>query len=398
MTPTPAALGDSHNFGRRVAQRGERVEKPRTIAWEALVLGADSPLRRLLAETAERDGLGADAFEFLPRLGFFPWATGHGGEVERVALEPLTELDAEGQRGLARIVGRSLALFSWLGVADLHWENLVLGRDARGQTIFAPLDVEMILDDLTLPTQTKLLPEADPEVAEICRHAAGVRRVLPYLGKPVSGAVLTTIAAAYLRTLAFLERHGQAISGAFTGLPGLAEIPIRVCLRGTDEYVRARTEAVWPPLLPGEAEQLARGDIPYFFRLYGQPGIHYYADRALSRRSRLPLRGDVPQLEPLLSLERGLRAPSRKSLREEGLFTVLGAFDHPGIAGRFVEGKLAITWKPRSLVVELPDGEELASRRNLRGFVGSVYLPCLCGEVRSVFVPAVTTCEATPAP
>ncbi len=33
----------------------------------------------------------------------------------------------------------------------------------------------------------------------------------------------------------------------------------------------------------------------------------------------------------------------------------------------------------------------------MSAFVGSVYLPCRCGEVRSVFVPAVTTCEAAPA-
>jgi hypothetical protein len=26
--------------------------------------------------------------------------------------------------------------------------------------------------------------------------------------------------------------------------------------------------------------------------------------------------------------------------------------------------------------------------------VGSVYLPCRCGEVRSVFVPEVTVCKA----
>lgn len=377
--------------------REGRVEKPRTLAWEQLLLGVESPLRRVLAEAAAQDGLGPDAFEFLPRLRFFPAPTGHGGAVERVTLEPLPELDAEAQRGLARIVGRALALFSWLGMADLHWENLVLGRDGRGQVVFGPLDVEMILDELTSPTQTKLLPDPDPEVAEVCRHAAGVRRVLPYLGKPLRAAHLLSMVAAYLRTLAFLERHGKAIAAEIQRLPALGEIPIRVCLRGTDEYVRARSEAVWPPLLAGEAEQLARGDIPYFFRLYGKQGIHYYADAALTRLSRLPSRGDVPKLEPLLSLERGLTAPSRKSLREEGLFTLLGAFDHPSMTGRLAEGKLAITWKPRSLVVELPDGEELSSRRNLRAFVGSVYLPCRCGEVRSVLVPAVTTCEAGPA-
>ena len=64
----------------------------------------------------------------------------------------------------------------------------MLGVDARGRVVFSPLDIEMILADLSLPTETKLLPDPDPEVAEICRHAAGVRRVLPYLGKPVGAA------------------------------------------------------------------------------------------------------------------------------------------------------------------------------------------------------------------
>jgi hypothetical protein len=150
---------------------------------------------------------------------------------------------------------------------------------------------------------------------------------------------------------------------------------------------------VWPPLLDAEAEQLARGDIPYFFRLYGRPGIHYFANRALTKLARIPLRGDVPRLDPILSLSRGLRSPSRKTLREEGLFALLGAFDHPALDGRHGSSELDVTFRARSLVVKLPSGEELASRRNLSAFVGSVYLPCRCGEVRSVFVPPVTVCE-----
>ena len=396
MTPAHTPLGDTHNFGRRVGLRGDRVEKPRTIVWERLLLGVDSPLRRLLDEAAERDAPGQEMFGFLPRLAFYPSDSGPGGEVERVELEALGEISGEGRRGLAEIVGRSVALWSWLGVADLHWENLVLGRDGAGRVIFGPLDVEMILADLTLPTHTKLLPDADPEYAEICRHACGVRRVLPYLGKPVSVSDLVAMAAAYRGTLLFLERHAAAIAEVFAGLPGLGETPIRLCLRGTDEYVRARSEPVWPPLLDGEVVQMARGDIPYFFRLLGRPGIHYYGDPTLTRLERLPMQGDVPQLEPLLPVGRGLRAKSRKSLREEGLFALLGAFDHPSFSGRHEHEGLAVTFERRELVLELPDGEELATRRNLSAFVGSVYLPCRCGEVRTVFVPQVTTCDATP--
>ena len=392
LASATTVLGDSHNFGRRVSLKGKRVHKPRTLLWEWLLLGKDSPLRRLLGACAEQDGLGADAFDFLPTLGFARAKGRAGGEVEHVALEPLGRLSRAEKLVLATAVGRSLALFSWLGVADLHWENLVLGRDARGRLVFGPLDVEMIFAELSLPTETKLLPDADPEYAAVCRHACGVRRVLPYLGKPVGPEALLAMAGAYGATLALLERHARAIADTLLRVPGLRRAPIRVCLRGTDEYVRAGSGPLWPPLLDGEAEQLARGDIPYFFRLYGQRGIFYYANRALTKLARLPSRGDVPQLDAMLSLARGLRSPSRKKLREEGLFALLAAFDHDGLAGRHRLGDLLVTFGVRRLVVELPTGEEQSSRRDLSAFVGSVYLPCRCGEVRSVFVPRATRC------
>jgi hypothetical protein len=393
MPASRTQLGDSHNFGRRVSMRAGRVHKPRALLWEWLLLAAESPLRRLLDERAQHDGLPREAFGFLPTLRFH----GNerlGGEVERIRLSPLPRLAKRDRRALAVIVGRSLALWSWLGVADLHWENLVLGLDARDRIVFGPLDVEMLLAELSLPTETKLLPDADPEYAAICRHACGVRRVLPYLGKPVDAADLLAMAGAYRATLGFLDRHAPAIAGVFARVRGLREAPIRVCLRGTDEYVRAQSVPPWPPLLDAETEQLARGDIPYFFRLYGRRGIHYYGNRALTRIERLPLRGDVPQLDPLLSLARGLRAPSRRRLRDEGLFTLLGAFDHSSLSGHHASDELAITLRARSIVVQLPDGEELRSARDLSAHVGSVYLPCRCGEVRTVFVPEVTVCKA----
>ncbi len=387
-------VGDAHNFGRRVAQRRDVIAKPRTLLWEWLLLCAESPLREILV----------GAFEFLPSLGFSsPFEPG-GGEVERVRLAPLVARSGESKRALARVVGEALALFSWLGVSDLHWENLVLGAGAGegaragqgGRIVFAPLDVEMILADLSLPTETKLLPDADPEVAAICRHACGVRRVLPYLGKPVPPALVVLMAGAYRRALELLDLRARAIAEVFARLPHLRETPIRVLLRGTDEYVRARTEPVWPPMLDAESQQLARGDIPYFFRLYGRPGIHFYANEALTRVERLPLRGDVPRLDPILSVSRarGLRSPSRRKLREDGLFAVLGAFDHASIRGRYACDDLAVTYGGRTLTVRLPGGDELQTRRDLGAFVGSVYLPCRCGEVRTAFVPPVTRCGA----
>ena len=391
-------LGDSHNFGRRVSLRRGRVAKPRALLWEWALLGNDSPVRTLLAQIAEREGV-ADLFSFLPTLRFFPGREGLtvGGEVERVALEPWGFRSAVRRLELAAVVGRSLALWSWLGVSDLHWENLVLGVDRQNRTVFGPLDIEMIFAVLSLPTETKLLPDPDPEYAQICRHASGVRRVLPYLGKPVEAEHVLAMASEYRRVLALLERHASSIAKVFSALPGLKKTPIRVCLRGTDEYVRARSEPLWPPLLPAEEEQMARGDIPYFFRLYDRPGIRYYADEALETVEQLPTKGDVPKLDPILPLSRGLRSPARQKLGVEGLFTVLGAFDDKSLTGTHERDGFSVTFKPRSIVVKLEDADEMEVRRgSLSAFVGSVYLPCRCGEVRSVFVPAVTRCLARP--
>jgi len=391
MSKTPPQhLGDAHNFGRRVSERDGFIVKPRPVLWEWLFLARESPLRQFFATATAQD---AAMFGFLPDLKFVNPHAREGGQVERIQLEPLPALSPERKRELASIVGRSLAFWSWFGVADLHWENLVLGVDARGPIVLSPVDIEMVLADLSLPTETKLLPDADPEVADICQHAAGVRRVLPFLGKPVDVGDLLAMASSYLATLVFLDRHARDIARVFADLPGLQQMPIRICLRGTDEYVNADTQSIWPPLLDAEKEQLLRGDIPYFFRLYEKPGIHWYGNRELTEIKTLPTEGDVPQLDPILQVSRGFRAASRKTLRDEGLLTVIGAFDHKSFKGVHAHEGLEVTFQKRTLLVKLPDGDDFEAHRDLSEFVGSVYLDCRCGEVLSVFVPKVTACE-----
>jgi hypothetical protein len=155
---------------------------------------------------------------------------------------------------------------------------------------------------------------------------------------------------------------------------------------------------VWPPLLDAETEQLARGDIPYFFRLYGRPGIHYYASRDLSRIVSLPAGRGMPKNPPLLDVQRALRSPGRKKLREDGLFALVGAFDHAELSGKHQGQHEAAGWSmtlgQRTVRLTLPGGAELETSRALRAFVGSVYLPCRCGEVKSALVPKVTQCRA----
>lgn len=382
--------GDAHNFGRRVVVGESRVNKPRTLFWEWLVLARASPLRTALAALGK-------TFDFLPDLAFTdPRALG-GGEVDRVRLDPLAASAEPAE--VARVTGSAIALFSWLGVSDLHWENLVIGQDASGRIVFAPLDVEIFFADMELPVETKLLPDPDEEQGSSfeSRHTCGARRVLPWIGKPAGGALVVEIAAAYVEALARLDKHAKTISDSLSNAEGLTAAPIRVLLRGTGEYVRAqRGEAVWPPLLDAEKVQLDRGDIPYFFRLYDQRGIRWFTEPTLTEVAALPTTGDVPRLEPSLPIARGLRSTKRKKLRDEGLFTVIGAFDHPAIKGPFETGGVGVTFRKRTLVVELAGGDVLETKRDLGAYVSSVYLGCTCGEVRSVFVPPVTVCETAP--
>lgn len=390
-------LGDSHNFGRRVVERDGRIGKPRTVFWEWLLLCADSPLRALLDRIARLDD-GQVRFDFLPSLRFdtptscLDGGGGMSGEVERIALHPLQIATTADRQTLAEVTGRAIALYSWLGLGDLHWENMALGSDSQGRVIFAPLDVELMLDDHDLPTATRLLPEADPDYAFLYQHACGVRRVLPFLGKPLPISALLAMVLAYHQTLAALDRHSDAIAATLSALPGVRQAPLRVCLRSTGDYLHAGAD-LDPPLLRAEIDQLDRGDIPYFFRLYGRPGIHYFTDSALATSGRLPGRGDVPQLAPLLSLSKGLRSPRRRSLAEQGLFCLLSAFDHPSYRGEHTLDALHVRFSSRRLLLRLHGKDELETHRDLRDHVTSVYLPCQCGEVDSPLVPHVTRCH-----
>jgi len=302
------------------------------------MLSTGSPLRRFLESEGELD--------FLPALAI----DRRRGRVERLKLAPLRKGRED---ELAAIVGKSLALWAWLGVADLHWENMALGVQ-KGRLVLGPLDIEMMFGDMRLPTQTKLIPEADPEYGEELRRAAGVRVALVHLGAPIRGEHLVAIVMAYRATLDFLDRHTKEIARILQPF----DAPIRVLLRATSDYMK--DPVPWPPLLECEREQMDRGDVPYFFRLRGKRGIRWFKD------ARLRTTGIVPaDTEPLLP--RTMRSPSRRVLREQGTLAVVGAFDHPSLTGK--HGPLTLG---KRIVFE-DGGDVMECPRNLRAIVGSVY-------------------------
>jgi hypothetical protein len=389
-------VGDTHNFGRRVEVGDTWVEKPRTVFWEWLLLAAESPLRRALAELEPRPFVSGPFFSFLPALEFVSPFSLTGGKVSRASLSALDSKSFSGSKArdarleLAHIAGRAMALFAWFGVADLHWENMILGRGDEGQLVFAPVDVEILFADMDSPVQTKLIADPDPEYAELSQHAAGFRRLLPYLGKPVEGPTIAAMVAGYAQTYALLQAHRSKLAEAVL-LPQFALQPIRVCLRATAEYIDPERRP-WPPWLAAEIEQLKRGDIPYFFQLYGEGRLRWFTSRALDASSALPSRGDVPRAPALLDIRRDFRGKNRESLLTRGLFAIVGALDHPDLRGTFEAFDASLRLGARKVVIAV-HGEELEATRSLESVVSSLYMPCRCGEVQTVFVPPKTRCR-----
>ena len=131
------AVGDSHNFGRFVEFLQGRYLKPRPLIWEYYVLDPRSEFRKLLDATGE--------FEFLPKLtidkepGFF-----HKGSAQAFHGQPLTEMSAEVFSQAAESLGRMIALCVYLGIGDLHGENIIFNIDLKNKIELAMIDIETI--------------------------------------------------------------------------------------------------------------------------------------------------------------------------------------------------------------------------------------------------------------
>ncbi len=120
---------------------------------------------------------------------------------------------------------------------------------------------------------------------------------------------------------------------------------------------------------PGSGGRAARPrDIPYFFRLYGRPGILLLRGSGAPQGPHDSARGrrSAPRPSPS-TLARPAIADAQQKLRDEGLFALLGAFDHlcpmggPARERRFPGDLQSAHHRHEAL----PTGEELHARRNI---------------------------------
>lgn len=246
---------DKHNFGQRV-ERIQRASdtwlyrKPRSVLWEQLFFGTDSPLRALFDEAGENGSVSLAELLFNLRvevagdwLGFSEEVTG--------STKPITEAHFYS-------FGALMGYCFLFGVRDLHRENVVV-TDSHLQVV----DAEVVLVDLLLPHETAMLPFKDVPF----EFSAG-SLLAPSLDA-ITEAQAERLIAGYVDLFGRATQRRLEITRALEGIADTTA-PVRVILRNTGAYRQILNGTIAPAdLLPEERAQLERGDVPYFFKRIG---------------------------------------------------------------------------------------------------------------------------------
>lgn len=258
-------LSEPHNFGRKVLRtRDGRIAKPRSVFWEKLLL-SETSFRRCLDQIAA----GSRSKFALPKLEFEVQSEMYA-LVDELNLKPISTVDAD----FGYQIGCTIGLFAWLGLSDLHVDNIKVGLAENGQFVFCSVDVETILDDLRNLGHSGLIPDL-----VIPRDVCGLAGILSLFESGLfETESLAAICDGYIHTQFELSKRKSTIEWALCEAlrESSTSLPLRVVLRKTRAYVNYMNNEINPldfeiPVLPGELVQLKRGDVPYFFRYPESP-------------------------------------------------------------------------------------------------------------------------------
>jgi Domain of unknown function (DUF4135) len=235
---------DFHNFGQSVQKIGRGSEmifqKPRPIYWEWLFFGKNSPLSFFFHHST---------FSARPAQTIFNLEVEMGDDFKGESKE-IRASNTPSTPEHFYSLGVLLSYCYVFGIRDLHRNNVVK-TDSHLQVI----DAEVVLARLLLPHETLLLPF-------------------------ITAGQVEMVLRGYYDVFSCVTLHLAKIRQVFDEQEDrFKKIPIRHILRDTIHYRSVLQNPPQIPLFESEVEQLGRGDIPYFFKFVGEPGVHAYIDR-----------------------------------------------------------------------------------------------------------------------
>lgn len=254
--------GDLHNFGQRVQRSfgasGAWYRKPRPVYWEWLFFGRSSPLRPYLSAR----GLSG----FCPAEYLFNLEVDIGADYSGTSCEISREAEVVPGPHHAYGFGVLLAYCYTFGIRDLHRDNVCLtGRCLQ------VIDTEAVLVDLLLPNETLLIP------FKATRWDMAAISHLASTGSDLAPEVLRMILTGYCEAFSMLIENAEALKTLVHELKATIErVPVRHIMRDTVIYRDWGKQVPAIPFCEAELEQLARGDVPYFFKFVGDRGLYHY--------------------------------------------------------------------------------------------------------------------------
>jgi hypothetical protein len=257
------SAGDRHG-GKQVRFVDGFFVKPRPILWESLF------------QALKADHATCEALHFLrlfPRLTFFFSDDGRfSGRVEGFDESNHSPVEIVDPQRFWTALGSFIAFVTWMGVSDLHAENLAYSQGLEeGKSPFLVLyDVEFVLEKMLLPSQSFLFSEPNFPMCP-----GGLGRLESKMSVQEVGLVL----AGYLESLMSLRGPVGAFLAELVFQKPYLQCPVRVSLKSTHAYanwLRTGFPATVQSFLPEEVSQLEQGDIPYFYRFPSSADLYYW--------------------------------------------------------------------------------------------------------------------------
>jgi len=171
-------------------------------------------------------------------------------------------------------IGLTVASCMWFGMADLHIENLMYGFTSEGKFVCTPIDIEVVFDEVVLPSQTHLLRTNNLNIDKF-----GLVHMFKDLKSNNNDSAISQVLLGFADALEFYNTYSDSIDECLLSLNDLESAPIRMILKPTYKYINAIEESNFEPFFAEEVDQLLRGDVPYFFRCMDNDNLYFYSER-----------------------------------------------------------------------------------------------------------------------
>ncbi|MFZ4402731.1 MAG: DUF4135 domain-containing protein [Pseudobdellovibrionaceae bacterium] len=258
-------LGDRHNSGKSVCLLDDNsIYKPRPILAEWFFLNRESPLRSLKEINS--------VFKYFPNIDF----TGlirKDGVVSNLYLNYSDINFPTSSDELCEAIGCLLAISHWFGLSDLHVENIFFGYDEHNNLLLAPIDIECFFQEILIIAQTNLIKIERDDLNWGLKNVFEAQSISPI-----------HIVHNYIKHFLTLNSNSEKIISIIRESFKPNDI-VRVILKNSAVYRDYLDDNYSDStfFIQEEVNQLAKGDVPYFFRYLDGIDIFYYYDGMPSR-------------------------------------------------------------------------------------------------------------------